>query len=134
MRRAVAIAVALLGLAGCGSPSADLFAVDRSGKDRKANVKVVVSDGGTATCNGGKPKALPGKMLLDARELARDLEAQAALSIELPKEKDSTLRYVVSTQAGKVAFSDTSRGRPKTFDRAVAFTKTVVEDVCGIQR
>ncbi len=133
MRRAAALAV-VLGLAGCGTPSADLFAVDRSGKDRNANVEMVVSDGGTATCNGGKPEALPGDMLLDARQLARDLEAQAALSIELPAEKDSTLRYVVSTQAGKVSFSDTSRGRPKTFDRVVAFTKTVVEDLCGIER
>jgi hypothetical protein len=128
------LALVAAGLAGCGTPSADLFEVDRSGKDKNANVNLVVSDGGTATCNGGKPKALPGDMLLDARELARDLEAQAALSIDLPAEKNSTLRYVVRTQAGKVEFSDTSRGRPKTFDRTVAFTKTVIEDVCGIER
>jgi hypothetical protein len=134
VRRAAALVLALAGLSACGSPSADLFEVERTGKDRNANVTVVVSDGGTAACNGGKAKALPGDMLLDARELARDLEAQAALSIDLPKEKNSTLRYVVRTQAGKVSFSDTSRGRPKTFDRAVAFTKTVIEDVCGIER
>jgi hypothetical protein len=126
--------LAALALAGCGSPSADLFEVNRTGEDRNANVRMVVSDGGTVTCNGGKAKALPGKMLLDARELARDLEAQAALSIDLPAEKSSTLRYVVRTQSGRVAFSDTSRGRPKTFDRTVVFTKDVIEDVCGIQR
>jgi hypothetical protein len=134
VRRALAAAALAAALSGCGTASPDLFAVSRSGKDKNANVKMVVSDGGTVTCNGGKPKALPGKKLLDARQLARDLEAQAALSIDLPAEKNSTLRYVVSTQSGKVAFSDTSRGRPKTFDRVVLFTKDVVEDVCGIKR
>ena len=99
-----------------------------------SEVQLVVSDGGTVTCNGGKARALPGDELLEARQLARDLEAQAALSIELPKEKDSTLRYVVRTASGRVAFSDTSRGRPATFDRLVAFSKTVIEDVCKIRR
>jgi hypothetical protein len=133
VRAALALLAAVV-LAGCGTASPDLFEVTRSGKDPNANVTMVVSDGGTVTCNGGKPKALPGDMLLDARELARDLDAQAALSIDLPAEKNSTLRYVIRTEAGKVAFSDTSRGRPKTFDRAVAFTKTTVEDVCKIVR
>lgn len=134
MRRALALAVLAALAGGCGTASPDLFAVKRSGKDRNANVRMVVSDGGTVSCNGGKARALPGDMLLQARELARDLEAQAALSIDLPAEKNSTLRYVVSTQSGKVSFSDTSRGRPKTFDRVVVFTKDVVEDVCKIRR
>jgi hypothetical protein len=134
MRRCAAAGLALVLLVGCGTPSADLFEVTRTGKDRNANVRMVVSDGGTVTCNDAKPKALPGGKLLEARELARDLDAQAALSIDLPAEKNSTLRYVVRTEAGKVAFSDTSRGRTKTIDRVVVFTKDVVEDVCGIRR
>jgi hypothetical protein len=135
MRRDLpALALVAAVAAGCGTASPDLFAVSRTGKDPNANVRMVVSDGGTVTCNGGKAKALPGDMLLQARELSRKLDAQAALSIDLPAEKNSTLRYVVHTEAGKVAFSDTSRGRTKTIDQLVAFTKDVVEDVCGIQR
>jgi len=134
VRRAALATLATLALAGCGTDSPDLFEVRRSGEDPAANVRLVVSDGGTATCNGGEAKALPGDMLLEARQLARDLDKQAALSIELPAEKNSTLRYVVRTEAGRVAFSDTSRGRPRTFDRAVAFTKKVVEGLCGIER
>jgi hypothetical protein len=126
--------VAVLALAGCGGKSADLFEVQRSGADPNANVDLVVNDGGTVTCNRGKPIALPGSELLDARELARDLEKQAALSIELPKGPNSTLRYVVRTSNGRVAFSDTSPGRPKAFDRLVLFSKDVIEDVCHIQR
>jgi len=131
---ATVVVVAAVLIAGCGAESADLFAVQRSGADRNANVRLVVNDGGTVTCNRSKPKALPGKELLQARELARDLEAQAQLSIDLPPASNSILRYVVRTPAGRVAFSDTSAGKPKAFDRLAGFTKDVVEDVCGIER
>ena len=126
--------VALLALAGCGEKSADLFAVQRSGSDRNANVDLVVNDGGTVTCNRGKPIALPGKGLLDARELARELSKQAALSIELPKGPGSTLHYVVRTSNGRVSFYDTSAHRPHVFDELVLFSKDVIEDVCKIER
>lgn len=121
-------------LAGCGGKSADLFEVMRSGADPNANVDLVVNDGGTVSCNHAKAVALPGKRLLDARELARQLEKQAALSIELPEEPDSILRYVVRTSNGRVAFSDTSPNRPKAFDQLVAFSKDVIENGCGIER
>jgi hypothetical protein len=135
VRRALAVVVAAaLAASGCGAPSADLFEVKRSGADRNANVDLVVNDGGTVTCNKGKPKALPGEELLTARELARQLEKQASLSIELPAAKNSILHYVVRTESGRVSFSDTSPGRPKSFDRLAGFTKDVVEDVCGIER
>ena len=134
-RAAVALAAALaLALAGCGTPSADLFEVKRSGADTNANVTLLVSDGGSVTCNGGKPIPIDAERLLDARELARDLEPQAALGLQLEAEKSSTLRYVVRTGAGTIEFSDTSDGRTKEMNRLVAFTKAVIEDVCKLRR
>jgi hypothetical protein len=132
VKRLLLVPLALL--AGCGEMSADLFEVQRSGADANANVDLVVNDGGTARCNRGEPVALPGTMLLDARELARDLEKEASLSIELPKGPGSTLHYVVRVSNGRVAFYDTSRHRPGAFDRLVAFSKDVIEDVCKIER
>lgn len=134
MRRALAGLLLVGLLAGCGAPSADLFVVTRSGKDRNANVKLLVSDDGTVRCNQRKPVPMGAKRLLDARELARDLERQAALGLELPREKNSILSYKVRLEAGTVAFSDNSRGLPKTFTRAEAFTADVVERVCKIRR
>jgi hypothetical protein len=134
VRRALAGLVAAGLLAGCGAPSADLFVVTRSGKDRNANLKLLVSDDGTVRCNQRKPVPMGAKRLLDARELARDLEKQAALGLELPKEKGSILAYNVRLQAGTVAFADTSRGLPKTFSRVEAFTADVAERVCKIRR
>ncbi len=130
----LAAGTALVLLAGCGGESADLFQVKRSGADPNANVDLVVNDGGTVSCNQGEPHALPGTRLLDARELARDLEAEAALAIELPPGPGATLRYVVRTSTGRVAFSDTSLNRPAAFDRLVAFSADVIENVCKIER
>jgi uncharacterized protein YbjT (DUF2867 family) len=133
MRALIVVALALT-VAGCGAESADLFEVQRSGDDPNANVDLVINDGGTARCNKGKSVALEGKQLLDARELARGLEKQASLSIELPPAPNSILRYVVRVSNGRVAFSDTSANKPKVFDEVAAFSKDVIEDLCKIER
>jgi hypothetical protein len=120
-------------LAGCGAEAPDLFQVTRSGADRHANVKIVVSDGGSVRCNGAE-HALTAKLLLRARELARNLGKQAELGLELPPGPGSTLRYDARLESGHVAFSDRSTGQPKTFFQLAQFTKDVAEDVCGINR
>jgi hypothetical protein len=128
---------ALLGLcaaaAGCGYEAPDLFQVTRSGSDRNANVTLVVSDGGSVRCNGAE-HTLDAKLLLRARELARDLGKQAELGLELPPGPGSTLRYRARLESGHVAFSDRSAGQPTDFFRLAQFTKDVSEDVCGIRR
>lgn len=134
MRRLAGLAAAALLAAGCGTPSPDLFEVRRTGEDANADVTLLVSDGGTVTCNGGEPKALDSDRLLQARDLSRDLASQAALGLELEPEEGSMLRYSVRTADGTIAFSDTSQGRTPEMNRLVAFTKHVVENVCGIER
>jgi hypothetical protein len=130
--RRLALVVALV-LAGCGSPPADLFSVERSGADPNANVEVVVSDGGSVTCDG-EEHDLDADRLLTARQLVRDLAPQAELGIELPRGPGTNLSYRVSMESGTVAFSDRSPGVPRTFQRVAAFTKDVTERVCGIER
>jgi hypothetical protein len=125
------VAAALV--AGCGTPPPDLFAVERSGADRNANLDLVVSDGGSVKCDGHE-HALDADRLLTARQLERDLEPQAELGIELPPGRGSELSYRVSMENGTIAFSDTSPGVPRTFQRLAAFTKDVAERVCGIER
>jgi hypothetical protein len=132
VRRAAAAAAILL-LAGCGTASPDLFEVRRTGDDPAANLTLVVNDGGTVTCNRTE-HALDADRLLRARELARDLEEPAELGIELPPGPGAVLRYRVRLEAGAVAFSDTSPGKPPAFLRVAAFTHDVAERVCGIVR
>jgi hypothetical protein len=120
-------------VAGCGYEAPDLFAVTRSGADRAANVTLVVSDGGSVKCNG-KSHEMDAKLLLRARQLARDLGKQAELGLVLPPGPGSTLRYKARLESGQVAFSDRSAGQPTDFFRLAQFTKDVSEDVCGIRR
>jgi hypothetical protein len=122
-----------LAAAGCGTPPPDLFEVKRSGKDRNANVDVVVNDGGSVTCNGSEHR-LDADMLLRARQVLRDLQPQAELHLELPPGPRSQLRYRARMEAGTVSFADTSRGNPKSFLALAAFTKDVTEDICGLER
>jgi len=132
LRRAAALLVLAL-LAGCGAQPADLFLVERSGPDPAANLEMVVSDGGSVTCNG-KEHELDGDRLLRARAITRELAEPAELGLELPPGPNSNLSYKVTLEAGHVAFSDTSKGNPQAFFELAAFTKDVAERVCGISR
>jgi hypothetical protein len=133
VRRALSAVALLVALSGCGSRAPDLFVVERSGPDRNANVELLVSDGGSVTCNG-KEHPLDAERLLIARRLEHDLSPQAELSIELPPGPGTQLSYRVRMEAGTIAFSDRSAGVPQTFQRLAAFTKDVTERVCGIER
>jgi hypothetical protein len=121
-------------LAGCGSPPADLFVVQRSGSGRNARLTLLVQDDGYVVCNHGPQHQLSSARLLDARRLVRDLEPQAQLHVQLPPGPRSVLSYRVRLQDGTVSFSDTSRPMPAAFARLTAFTADVSEDLCGIKR
>ena len=133
MRAPPAAAILAAALAGCGTPSPDLFEVRRSGEDANANVTLLVSDGGSVTCNG-RAFPLDTDRLLRARQVARDLEPQAELLVELPPGPDPQLSYRVRMEKGTVAFSDTSRSIPRSFQAVAGFTADVAENVCGIER
>ena len=131
MKRVV-IAATLL-LAGCGGPAGDLFEVKRTGSDRNANLTLVVADDGYVTCNG-RQHELPPKLLLRARQLARDLSSQAELNLALPPGPGAVLSYRARMVDGTVSFSDTSRPLPASFTALTVYTNDVAEGVCGITR
>jgi len=56
------------------------------------------------------------------------------LGLELPAGRDASLRYRARLETGTIAFSDRSPERPRAFDRLVAFTADVAENVCRIER
>lgn len=136
MRRGVAaLAVVVAGLAGgCGTPSADLFVVNRSGSIPGAELKLLVSDGGTVRCNDGDERELGDERLLEARELARGLDPYAKRDLTLPPGPNAVLTYRVLLEEGTVRFSDTSRGQPPAFRRLAAFTRDVAINVCRLPR
>ena len=132
----LALAACLLGtLVGCGTQqSADLFQVTRTGTISGANVKLLVNDSGTVTCNGGKPRVLPGPLLLDARALSEDLAADAGKPVTGDPPVNSVYLFHVKSGAGTLDWIDGSLGLPNSYLRLSQFTRTVAKTVCGLAR
>jgi hypothetical protein len=131
----VAVGVAAVGgLTGCGGSSGgDLIAVDRAGSVPGATLRIVVEDPGLVHCNGSAGKRMPDQLLLDARELQRDLVEPAKADLDLPGGPQSVMNYDVHTVDGDVRFADDSRG-PAVLDRAAYFTRQVAQQVCKLPR
>jgi hypothetical protein len=132
-RAAVAAALALAGLAGCGTPSADLLVIERAGDLPDARVTLVVGDGGTVECDGTE-QTLPNDLLLDARDLTDDLEPILARNARLPAPPAAILRYRVTGGAGGVRFADASPRLPRELGRLIRFTRAVATRSCGLDR
>ncbi len=126
--------LALLVLAGCGGDAGDLLAVDRSGSVPGAELRVVVNDGGTVTCDDADAVRLPEDLLLEARDVERELEPAADEGLMLAPEPQSVLRYEVGIPTGDIAFADNSRGKPEAADRLALLVRRIAQDVCGLPR
>lgn len=133
-RTAAAAILIVAGAAGCGTPSADLFVVTRSGAIPAARLTLLVSDDGSVTCNGGPRRPLTSGQLIAARRLARDLDVHAQRGLSLPRGPRSILTYRVRAAEGTVRFSDTSPRQPRVFFEVALFTRQVAQRVCGLPR
>jgi hypothetical protein len=121
-------------IAGCGLnvSSADLFVLHRGGQGKP--LTLLVNDGGTIRCNGGKSRSLPDPLLLDARDLASDLDQDVKDKVRFARPAhNSVFSYKVSLQDGTVSFSDTSsaRGHPE-LARAELFAAQAAQGPCGL--
>lgn len=122
-------------LTGCGSSAADLFTVTRTpvsggGASSMPVLTLAVRDDGTVTCNGRR-RPLPGSLLLDARQLQRDLDGAATRGEVLAPGPRPVYSYSARTPAGSVSFADDSRGAPNVFQRLAYFTLQVERRACS---
>ncbi len=132
---AVVVTLVVVGLLGCGARYPDLLVVQRSGSIPGARLTLLVNDGGTVRCNGGRERRLGDPNLLLARDIVRGLEREARRRRTLPPGPGSILRYRLRMEEGTVNFSDTSTGaRGGAFAQAQLFTRRVAQQVCGLQR
>ena len=130
---ALAVLLALLA-SGCGAAYPDVFLLTRSGSLPGARLTLLVNDSGTVRCNGGEPRQLPARRLLDAREIARNLAEEAKNHLTLPAPRGSLLRYRLRTQDGTVTFSDEDAVRRPELAPVIVFARSVAQDVCGLPR
>ena len=128
-----AAAAAAVAIAGCGLnvQSPDLFTLSRTGQGKA--LTLLVNDSGTIRCDGGKTKSLPDALLLDARDLADDLNKDAQSKLHIPPAgADSVFRYRITLQHGTVAFSDTAARSHPELARAELFAAQAAQGPCGL--
>jgi hypothetical protein len=132
MRPAAAALAAAAVLAGCGLDvqSADLFQVTRTGQGQK--LTLLVNDAGTIACNGGKPKSLPDQLLLQARDLATNLNKDANAKLRFPASAGSVFSYTVKVQNGTFTFPDTAARARKELAQLELFVVQAAASPCGI--
>jgi hypothetical protein len=118
---------------GCGTESADLFVVERDGALPDAKLGLVVGDGTTVECDGAE-RPLANALLLDARQLAADLEPLLERRTRLPPAQGSIVRYRVFNDAGEVRFTDASPRLPPELARVIVLTRRIARESCGRDR
>jgi hypothetical protein len=129
---ALAVATAAVALAGCGidQRSPDLFLLTRSGPGPK--LTLLPSDGGTIRCNGGKARTLPDSLLIEARDLAQDLDKDARHGLTITRSSGTVFYYRIRLEHGTVAFPDrAARGRTE-LARATLFAAQAAQRACGL--
>ncbi len=118
-------------LAGClDIQSADLFVLTRTGQGQ--TLTMLVSYGGTITCNGGKSHSLPDPLLLQARDLVGGLRADARAKLNLPSPPGSVFRYRIRLQAGTVMFPDKAASTHPVLARAELFAVQAAAQGCHL--
>ena len=118
--------------AGCGFNvrSPDLFLLTRTGQGGK--LTMLVNDGGTIRCDGGRTRMLVGSLLLRARDLANSLDGDAKHSLKIAAPPDSVYRYVIRLQNGTISFPDTAARSYPALARAELFAVQAAQQACRL--
>jgi len=135
-RRAAAAglgAVTSVAMAACGTPSPDLFVVERDGTVPGAKLELLVSDQ-TARCNNGPVKNLSSAQIIEARDIRRDLLLLQAGGAAIPQAPPAQIfTFAVQTEQGTLRYPDTQQ-RPAILPRLSRFVRRVAIDTCGLER
>ena len=120
--RALAAAALLLcvPLAACGGESGDLMAIEVSGGFAKGRgpLEIVLANDGRGTCADRAEESVPSDVVIEARELERDLNGLAEDGAALGPGRGGGARFVVRIKAGTVRWAEGARDLPPALGRA----------------
>jgi hypothetical protein len=131
--RGAAVAVALaLAVSGCGLEVQlpDLFLVTRVGEGQR--LTMLVNDSGTIRCNDQKTKPLADSLLIDARDLADNLDNDAKANLRIAAGPHSVYQYTIHLQDGTISFPDTAAAKHRELSQAELFILQAAAQACGI--
>ena len=132
LRAAVVLLLAAL-VTGCGFEveEPDLFLVTRTGAHGQ-KLSLLVNDGGTISCDGGKAKNLPDPLLLQARDLANQLNTDVSSKLRFSNSTRSVYSYTVKVQNGTMSFPDTAALSRKELSDLELFVVQAAANPCGL--
>ncbi len=127
----ITAALALL-LAGCGLEiqEPDLFLLTRTGEGK--TLTLLVNDSGTISCNGAKTKMLADPLLIQARDLAQNLNGDATAKLNIARTANSVDFYTIKLAGGTIRFPDTAGARHQELAQAELFTVQTAQQACGL--
>lgn len=132
MRRVALLATAAGLLAGCGGESGDLMAIDVSGgvaADR-GPLAIVVTGDGRGHCNDGPRESIPSELVIEARELERELDDLAQDGASFEGQDADRASYVLRIKAGTVRWTEGAPGLPKELARAQLYALALDRRLC----
>jgi hypothetical protein len=120
-------------LAACGLQvnSPDLFVLHRTGQGK--SLTLLVNDGGTIRCNGGPAKTISDQLLLQARDLATNLDKDAKAQLHIPATANGVYSYTIKLQDGTITFGDTAAAAHHELAQAELFAVQAAQSACGLQ-
>jgi hypothetical protein len=94
------------------------MAIDASGGTAgRPDVEIVVANDGRGSCNGGSEGEIPSQLVIDARELERDLGDLAEKGAAYEPTRAGRRAYVVRIKAGTVRWGEGEPGLPQVLPR-----------------
>jgi hypothetical protein len=119
-------------LAGCGLnvESPDLFLLTRTGQGQK--LTLLVNDGGTIRCNGGRARHLADRFLLQARDIAENLDSDVQNNVHFGSRLASTFTFSVKLQDGTITFPDTAAPGHHEVSDTELFALQAAQQACGL--
>ena len=129
---AICLALVAAALGGCGFDvrSGDDFLLTRVGEGSR--LTLLVNDGGTIRCNGGKSRQLANELLLRARDLASSLDKDAKRSLQLPPVAGAVFNYRIKLQNGTISFPDKAAASHPELAQAELFAVQAAQSACGL--
>jgi hypothetical protein len=117
--------------AGCGGESGDLMAIDVSGgKARGHEFEIVIASDGRASCNDRPEETIPSELLIDARELERELSDLAEEGATFGGGGDDAREYVVRIKEGTVRWTEGEPGLPQELPQAQLLALQLDRQLC----
>jgi hypothetical protein len=129
MRGVLLALAAAAALTGCGGSAGELITISVTGGG-EAPQRLVVTGDGRGHCNDGAESVLPSDLVIDAREVERQLKRAAADRRSYTDGPRGARRYVISTNDGIVTFVEGARSAPTAVGRAILLRQNLKRELC----